>query len=181
MQGSKCQSPKYMAQIILNLAISLDSFIEGPNGEYDWCFTDQDYGMTDFLANTAYIFLGRKSYELLETTAPDAFSDQKKMVFSRSMKAKEGIEVIGDQIEEAVKRIKQSTEKNIWLFGGASLVSSFIQLKLVDQLMLSVHPILLGAGKPLFQDLQHRHTLRLTDSKAFDSGLVQLFYEFDWT
>ena len=54
-----------MRKIILNLAVSLDGFIEGPNGEYDWCFIDQDYGMTDFMDSTDAIFFGRKSYELV--------------------------------------------------------------------------------------------------------------------
>jgi len=52
-----------MRKIILNLAVSLDGFIEGPNGEIDWCFTDQDYGMTDFLNRIDTIFFGRKSYK----------------------------------------------------------------------------------------------------------------------
>ncbi|MDO8367023.1 MAG: hypothetical protein Q7T20_09515 [Saprospiraceae bacterium] len=55
-----------MSQILLNLAVSLDGLIEGPNGEFDWCFTDQDYGMTAFLARCDAIIFGRKSYELLK-------------------------------------------------------------------------------------------------------------------
>ncbi|MEI9944712.1 MAG: hypothetical protein WDN26_10885 [Chitinophagaceae bacterium] len=56
-----------MRKIILQLAVSLDSFIEGPNGEFDWCFTDDDYGMTDFLNRIDAIFIGRKSYEVALT------------------------------------------------------------------------------------------------------------------
>ncbi len=55
-----------MRKLILNLAASLDGFIEGPNGEYDWSFTDQDYGMKDFMQRTDAIFFGRKSYALIE-------------------------------------------------------------------------------------------------------------------
>lgn len=54
-----------MRKVILNLAVSLDGFIEGPNGEFDWCFTDQDYGMTDFMNRIDVIFIERKSYELV--------------------------------------------------------------------------------------------------------------------
>jgi len=58
-----------MRKVILNLAVSLDGFIEGPNGEYDWCFTDKDYGMTQFLRRVDAVFFGRKSYELVSPMA----------------------------------------------------------------------------------------------------------------
>ncbi len=54
-----------MRKLILGLAVTLDGFIEGPNGEYDWCFADQDYGMSDFYKRIDSVFLGRKSYELI--------------------------------------------------------------------------------------------------------------------
>ena len=58
-----------MRKIILGLALSLDGYIEGPNGEYDWCFTDQDYGMNDFFKRIDSIFMGRKSYEVFAKAA----------------------------------------------------------------------------------------------------------------
>ena len=54
-----------MRKLILGVAVSLDGFIEGPNGEYDWCFSDQDYGMSDFMKRIDAIFFGRKSYEVM--------------------------------------------------------------------------------------------------------------------
>ena len=56
-----------MRKVILQLAVSLDGYIEGPNGEYDWCFTDQDYGMKEFYTRIDSMFIGRKSYELMMT------------------------------------------------------------------------------------------------------------------
>lgn len=55
-----------MRKVVLGLAVSLDGFIEGPNGEFDWCFTDQDYGLTEFFAEIDALFMGRKSYELAQ-------------------------------------------------------------------------------------------------------------------
>ena len=69
-----------MRKIILGLAITLDGFIEGPNGEYDWCFTDGDYGMQDFLKSIDAILYGRKSYDLmkkLEAQGENPFKDFK--------------------------------------------------------------------------------------------------------
>ena len=72
-----------MRNVILNVAVSLDGFIEGPNGEFDWCFTDQDYGMHNFLQRTDSIFIGRKSFEVLMRSYRNAFSDKRKYVFSK--------------------------------------------------------------------------------------------------
>jgi dihydrofolate reductase len=60
-----------MRKVILGLAVSLDGFIEGPNGEYDWCLTDQDYGISDFFSRIDSIFIGRKSYEFSLTMGDD--------------------------------------------------------------------------------------------------------------
>ena len=91
-----------MRNVILNLAVSLDGFIEGPNGEYDWCFTDQDYGMTEFLQRTDTIFLGRKSYELLMSTEINPFPDMKKYVFSRTLHQAIGAQIIRDDFDSII-------------------------------------------------------------------------------
>jgi dihydrofolate reductase len=166
-----------MRKIILNLAVSLDGLIEGPNGEYDWCFTDQDYGMTEFMERTDTIFFGRKSYELVQSVEPAAYSDKKKYVFSRTL-AGDGKDytLINDDYVNKVKHLKEQPGKDIWLFGGAVLTTAFLNEGLIDELMLSVHPILLGEGKPLFSGIDKRIPLKLTGAKTFESGLVQLFY-----
>ncbi len=79
-----------MRKVILNLAVALDGYIEGPNGEYDWCYTDQDYGMTDFLQSTDAIFFGRKSYEVLLGTEKNPYPEKKKYIFSKTMKIAAG-------------------------------------------------------------------------------------------
>ena len=164
-------------KIILNLCTSLDSYIEGPNGEIDWCFTDQDYSMTNFLIDIDTIFIGRKSYEQLVREMPNAFSNKKIIVFSKTMIDKKGsMNIISGNIEAEVAKIANEAEKNIWLFGGASLISNFMNLNLVHELMISVHPIILGKGKPLFLDLTDRRNLELKDTIVFSTGLVQLLY-----
>jgi dihydrofolate reductase len=169
-----------MRKVILNLAVSLDGFIEGPNGEYDWCFTDQDYGMTDFIHQVDSIFFGRKSYQLLINTEPGAYRTKKKYVFSNTLRAiSAGDILISGDIERQVRSIKEKQGKDIWLFGGASLTSTLIGAGLVDELQLSIHPLLLGSGKLLFRDLPQRIPLTLTASKTYSTGLVQLFYHLE--
>src|SRR5215204_907115 len=107
-----------MRRIILQVAVSLDGYIEGPNGEYDWCFTDQDYGMSDFFKRIASSFIGRKSYELSLTmgeTAMPGFPKLTEYVFSTTLKeVKPGAIHIKENIEAAVKRIKNEPGKDIW-------------------------------------------------------------------
>lgn len=167
-------------KIVLNLCTSLDSYIEGGNEEIDWCFTDQDYGMTDFLNRIDTIFFGRKSYEQLVRELPNAFSDKKKVVFSKTLNTNDNsLNIISENLEEEVKTIQNSPGKDIWLFGGASLTSSMINANLVDELIISVHPLILSNGKPLFIDIKNRRKLTLIDNKTYSTGLVQLYYKIE--
>ena len=79
-------------------------------------------------------------------------------------------------IESEVEKIKNKAGKDIWLFGGAHLTSSLMNLKLVDEIHVAIHPILLGGGKPLFRDLAARTQLKLIDSKTYSTGLVALIF-----
>ncbi len=168
-----------MRKVILGLAVSLDSFIEGPNGEYDWCFTDQDYGLSDFFKRVDTIFVGRKTYEMsLGMEGGGAgFPKFKEYIFSTTLdKVKNGATLIKDNIKNEVEKIKKEKGKDIWLFGGAGLTASLMNLGLVDELSLAVHPILLGGGKPLFNNIKDRIKLTLVDTKTYSTGLVSLTY-----
>jgi len=169
-----------MRKLILGVAVSLDGFIEGPNGEYDWCLTDQDYGLSDFFKRLDALFIGRKTYEMMLAMGDDpspGFPRLKEYVFSTTLdKVKEGAILIRGDIKNEVEKIKNEKGKDIWLFGGASLTTSLMNLGLVDELSLAVHPILLGSGKPLFQNIRARINVNLIDTKKYSSGLVSLTY-----
>ncbi len=171
-----------MRKIILGLAVSLDSYIEGPNGEYDWCFTDQDYGMADFFKRIDTIFVGRKTYEMslgLENGI-DGFPKMKEYVFSNTLDVvPTGKTLIRGNIEKQVQQIKQEEGKDIWLFGGAELTTALMNLGLVDELWLSVHPILLGSGKLLFVNIKDRTLLTHLETKTYSTGLVSLKYKLN--
>lgn len=169
-----------MRKIILNVAVSLDGFIEDGDGLYDWCLTDQDYGMSDFFSHVDTIFIGRKSYELLlRADDVNLFPGIKKYVFSDSLAQTQhkDIEIVPRaNFQEAVNDIKRLKGDNIWLFGGADLVSGFVTKGLIDEFLLAVHPIVLGSGKPLFKDIRGRLNLDLLDVKTYDTGLLQARY-----
>ncbi len=172
---------RHMRKIILQVAVSLDGFIEGPAGEFDWCFTDQDYGMTEFLAQIDALFMGRKTYELTQSMGGEGggvgFPQLKEYVFSNTLKsARDATVIIKGDLSVDVMKIKNSPGKNIWLFGGADLTTSLMRLGLVDEIWLAVHPILLGGGKTLFKDIIPRTRLSLIDTKAYSTGLVSMRY-----
>jgi dihydrofolate reductase len=143
-----------MRKVILSVAVSLDGFIEGPGGEYDWCPPPSEKEMNDFLNNIDVIFMGRKSYEMAGTSM---FPDKECYVFSNTLrKAKGKAKIIAGDFVASVNHIKQQQGKNIWLYGGASLTTDFITHQLVDEMWLGLVPIILGDGKPLFQNIKER-------------------------
>jgi dihydrofolate reductase/ferredoxin len=130
-----------MRKIILNLAVSLDGFIEGPNGEYDWCLADQDYGMEAFFAKTDTLFIGRKSFELIRADAA-SFPVKHIYVFSDTLVPEPGenISVISSaNYESAVAAIMEADGGDIWLFGGAELVTSLYEQTIGERVAVS-HP-----------------------------------------
>ena len=178
-----------MKKIILDLAMTLDGFIEGPNGEIDWCIMDGDMNFDAFLSTIDTIFYGRTSYDLWGNYQPDETASEaelklwkgvhskKKYVFSHQPREDENATFIrpGD-LTEKVAAIKAQGGKDIWLYGGAGLIKTFIDLGLIDVYQLAVHPTALGNGKPLFQDLKERLRLTLLQTKTAQSGVVQLIY-----
>ena len=178
-----------MKKVILDLAVSLDGFIEGPNGEIDWCIMDDDMDFDGFLKTVDTIFYGRVSYDAWGNYQPDdnanaaekklwnAVHSKKKYVFSTQSRADERATFVNADIAETVASIRQEGGKDIWLYGGASIIKTFINLGLIDIYRVSVHPVALGGGKPLFEDLKQRLSLALIKTTVFRSGVVQLIYQ----
>jgi dihydrofolate reductase len=179
-------------KIILDLAVTLDGFIEGTNGEVDWCIMDSEMGFINFLNQIDTILYGRKSYDLWGQYAPEnevtdiekeiweLVHSKEKYVFSRTQKGTDNKAIfINDNILEEINKLKNKPGKDIWLYGGASLITSFINLGLVDEFRLSVHPVILGEGKPLFIEIKQRLKLKMVNTRTFSSGVVQLIYHLN--
>lgn len=180
-----------MRKIILDLAISLDGFIEGPNGEIDWCIMDDDMDFGGFLSSIDTIFYGRVSYDMWGNFQPNTNASEteqsiwsnvhskKKYVFSGKPKQDTNATFITSDFERKVVEIQQQDGKDIWLYGGAKLIKTFINLNLINIYRISIHPIVLGAGKPLFENLKESMNLKLVRVNRFKSGVVQLIYEHE--
>lgn len=178
-----------MRKVILDLAVTLDGFIEGPNGEIDWCILDDDMGFDEFLVSIDTIFYGRVSYEAWGNFEPDATASiaekniwqavhsKHKVVFSNQKQDNQIQFIDSEQLKSRVSEMKKQNGKDIWLYGGAGLIRAFIDHDLIDRYRLSVHPTVLGSGKPLFENLDKRINLQLMETRHFKSGVVQLVYQ----
>jgi dihydrofolate reductase len=178
-----------MRKVILDLAVTLDGFIEGPNGEVDWCIMDEDMNFDGFLSGIDTIFYGRISYDQWGNFQPEpdatpaeksiwsAVHAKQKYVFSSQSRQDTKATFVTSDIAENVAAIRQQEGRDIWLYGGASLIATFVHLNLIDAYRISVHPTVLGAGKPLFETIKERINLRLTEVNRFRSGVVQMVYE----
>ena len=154
-----------MRKIILCIAVSLDGFIEGSKGEYDWCPPPSKKEMDDFLQDIDIIFMGRKSYEMAgEFITPEKLT----YVFSNKLKQVRGknVQLLGGDVIREIEKIRRQAGKNIWLWGGASLASWFINRNLVDEMWLGVVPIVLGEGKPLFEEIEERKKFKPAEAKV---------------
>jgi dihydrofolate reductase len=161
-----------MRKIILSVAVSLDGFIEGPKGEYDWCPPPSKKEMDDFLKNIDIIFMGRKSYEMAgEFMTPEKLT----YVFSNKLKQVRGknVKLLSSDVTTEVEKIRKQSGKNIWLWGGASLTSWFVNNNLVDEMWLGIVPIVLGKGKPLFENIEERKKFKPT-SASVSNGYFSL-------
>lgn len=166
-----------MRKVLLNVAITLDGFIAGPNGEYDWCFNAADYSMNEFLTSIDTVLMGRKSFEVAVQYG-ELYSEKEVVVFSSTLRSTPypHVKVINGDVIDFVKSQVIKDGKNIWLYGGALITAPLIENNLIDEFHLSIHPIILGDGIPLFQK-NIKRSLTLVNTTPYPSGLVQSIYK----
>lgn len=170
-----------MRKIRLFIASSLDGYIARKSGEVDWLFTDQDYGYTEFFNQIDTVLIGSKTYQQMLGFGEYPYQGKKGFVFSNSLQGKsdDNVEFIGGDLQGFINTLRQSSGGDIWLVGGGQIIYYFIRHGLIDELILSIHPIILGDGIPLiWKDSSLETLLELKNVKTYDSGLLQVFYDF---
>jgi dihydrofolate reductase len=168
------------------LAVSLDGYIADMRGGVEWLnpFFSPEMDFAGFMATIGATLMGRKTFAAaIKLGMPPGSSEQPAIVLTHRLLrgAPAGFEAFGGDVCELVERLRRGlagTGKDIWHMGGGESIDTFLAAGLIDRLELSVIPVLLGEGIPLFPP--HSRGLngwKLTHSRALTNGVVELHYE----
>lgn len=162
------------------IACSLDGFIAGPDDDLSWLPEDrgEDHGFDAFMAQTGALLMGRATYDVVAGfDGPWPYGDTPVLVATtRPLEPKvPTVRAVSGTPRELLAAVREVTDGGVYLDGG-TLIREFLDEGLVDELTVTVVPVVLGAGAPLFAGVTRRRALRLVSERAFPSGLVQLVY-----
>jgi dihydrofolate reductase len=169
-----------MRQVRYSVAMSLDGYIAGPNGEADWIVMDPDIDFSAFFSRFDTLLIGRKTFTAMQAMGGGGgmMPGVESVVMSRTMKQADypTVTIVNDAAS-FVAELKTKPGKDIWLFGGGELFRSLLDAGLVDGIDVGVIPVLLGGGIPLLPTPAPRATLVLKGQQVYEkSGTVGLEY-----
>jgi len=160
------------------VAMSLDGFIAGPNGESDWMVADPAMDFAAMHAQFDTMLMGRQTFEVARVRAAQwPEMGHRWIVVSRTLKPEEypGITILSSGVVETISVLKKETGKDIWLCGGSVLLRAMLDARLVDTVEVAVMPVLLGSGVPLLME-GRRTRLHLETCRPLASGILLLQY-----
>jgi dihydrofolate reductase len=170
-------------RVVLYIAASLDGFIADRDGGVDWleqfaAAADGDYGYAAFYDSIGALVMGRTTYEQVHGFGDWPYPGKPTVVFSHDPPEADQLDVsfTADDPTAVVASLREHTDGDLWLVGGGGLIASFRERGLIDEVILTIIPVLLGEGVPLFPGTQPEAALRLSDVQRFESGIVQLHY-----
>lgn len=170
-------------KVVLYIAQSLDGFIATEDHDISWLSIveqeGEDYGYEAFVDTVDTVFMGRRTYEkVLSFGIEFPHKGRNCYVLSASRTGSdENVTFFSGDLKALVEDIKKKEGKNIFIDGGAEVVRVFRTLDLIDEIVISIIPIMLGKGIRLFKETDTVSRLKLISSQSFESGLVQLKYE----
>ncbi len=164
--------------------MSLDGFIAGPNGEFDWLVPDEAIDFEALFAEFDTLVMGRKTWDVVAASPSGESAEGAELmkgitsyVFSRTLKEirAPGVELVSTDAGDFVRELKRSPGKEICVFGGGELARSLFEAGAIDEIGINVHPVLLGSGIPLFRDAG-RISLELTEVRQIAGGCLYAVY-----
>lgn len=169
-----------MRQLRYSVASSLDGYIAGPNGEFDWILIDPDIDFAAMYAGFSALVMGRRSYHVYVSTGSAEGAPLPTYVYSRTLPEgeRDGVTFVRDAASH-VRTLKQSAEsKPLWLWGGGNLFRQLAEAGLVDGVEVAIIPVLLGGGIPLLPPPGPRLSLKLRAHRLFaKTGTLLLEYD----
>jgi dihydrofolate reductase len=172
-----------MKKVTLYIAASLDGYIARKDGSIDWLPQPieggEDYGYGAFLQTVDTLLMGRKTYEQMLTLGPWTYGGKRCVVFSGSQPGKQDAraEWVDCDVAAFVRELKaEAGDGVIWLVGGAEIIAACLGGEVVDEIMLTTVPVLVGDGIRLFPETNWTTPLRLAESTSYADGLVQQTY-----
>ena len=173
-----------MRQIRYGVAMSLDGYIAGPNGEFDWIVMDPDIDFAAIFARFDTLLMGRRTYEVTKAMGGGGGDSMpgitSVVVVSRTLRQSDhpDVSIVSENWQDAVRELLAKPGKDIWLFGGGALFSAMLDARLVDGVDVAVIPVLVGGGIPFLKPPAKRATLKLTNHRLYEkSGIVSLEYD----
>ena len=169
-----------MRKVVYGGAMSLDGFIAGPKGEYDWIVMDPEIDFAAMMARFDTFLIGRKTFDSMRRMGNAAPAPGvRNFVFSRTLKPEDCAgATLSDDAETVVAGLRKTSGKDIALFGGGELFRSLLAAGLVDVVNVSLIPVLLGGGIPLLPSPAERARLKLKTHRVYEkTGTVGLEYD----
>ena len=169
-----------MRRLRYQVAASLDGYIAGPHGEFDWIVMDPDIDFAALFAQFDTVVMGRKAFvATLQQGGNGTMPGLNVVVFSRTLRSADypGVSIVNSDPAESVRSLKATPGKDIWLFGGGELFRTLLEAGLVDTVEPAVVPVLLGGGIPMLPSPASRAKLSLSKHRLYSkSGIVLLEY-----
>lgn len=169
-----------MRKLVLYIAVSLDGFIAGEGERLDWLDRVEgqgDNGYEVFYSGVDTLLMGRKTYDWIMANAEFPYSGKECYVFSHTPKENtKDVTFVSEDPAEFVSRLKEQSGKKIWLVGGGGLLKPLLAKNLVDELILTIAPVVLGKGIPLFHELEREAGFVLTGMERYGQ-FAQLRYD----
>ena len=180
-----------MRKVTLGLANSLDNYIARKDGGYDWIHWSKEVAeiSAKFMKTVDALLIGRKTYEVMLASGQTSYPGARNYVFSRSKKNSaalkkklatkkpdKNVEIASGDAAQFVRKLKRQAGKGIVVFGGGALAKSLFEADLIDEVVLNIHPVLLGSGIPLFHEMKKQIDLELLDCRVLKGGYLAVAY-----